>query len=251
MAKLSDKDVEKILQGYFERTGALGKPFEEIFAAVEARCQAEKEAKEVAAKDFSFEESGAQSVSVCRTSRYNRRRTTRNKIWISSVATAMSAVLFFSFLGIFLYFHNRDSGLTEVDLPDPDNLLMTASNYETLSGLGVFVPNFSGLNNVIIARGEDKDTGVTKLFRVIGYFYGSRMTMRIVVYDDFVPDDARDFEEGRLIEVEQHFVRVVSAQSGDAFVYRLFSVENKQAYYIVFETRYSGGYLPLLNSLLG
>jgi len=246
--KIDDELVKNVLRSHIKQLGFTGKEsygsYEEFSAELDARIEARKIADEATAKDFGLP-TRSQIIEVRRN---NRRIARKKQIWINTVAVAMSAVLIFSLIGIILYFNIRGDDDEVFNIPE-DNLIMTVIDYDTLQEQGFFVPNISSLDNVIIRRADDRVSGTTKLFVIMGDFDGSRMTMRIIFHEIFEPSDMSYFQSGSLIDVGEYTVRVSNTQYNDEYIYRMLFIQDTKTYYIEFTTQNRGEYLLLLNTL--
>ena len=157
-------------------------------------------------------------------------------------------------LGMFMYFHFRERWH---DTPPeiPTDLNMVVIDADELHQQDIFIPNLDNLTNITLMRGDDRETGETKMFWISGYFNSNRVTIRIVVYEFYMPSDETYFEGGKSVEIHKKTVNVSASYVDGRYTYRLFFVETDSnhdviSYYIVLTTQNSGDYMYLLDELL-
>jgi len=228
--------VAKVLRNEYK-----GKTFDEHLARIKARQQV-REAVAESANNVVYAGNGTAVFGGSgRTSAH------RKQIWISSVAIAMCIILLFSLIGGFLYVHFREPARFDPILES--DLNMVEIDYLTLQQQNIFVPNLSSLTDVIILRGNHRETEETIMFRFEGRLGDSRVTIRIVVHADFMPSDQEYFEDGSYIAVDQRNIWVNSATQEGRHFYWLYFTDNNIRYYVVLTTFRSGEHLALLNEI--
>jgi len=240
--EIEDQKIKQLLYDHLDRMRGQPRSFDEVFSEIQER-QANGERSAEFADDIVFAGAGGGAAAV------KRRRPAPRKLWTSTVAIAMSLILMFTVIGgVFVYLNNRDS---DIYIPTHVELVMVAIDRDTLyRQSSIFIPNLDSLDDVVIARGDHRDTGVTKLFWIDGHFRDSRVAVRIIVYDGFVPTDIADFEGGSPVIVDERTVIVNTEYNYGLYRYRLSFIIDDIRYFVVLTTYNSGEYIPLLEALL-